>query len=165
MGSRHLDFKKSFQISIQPLLTAVSKEDLHGEFAICTNIEKENLYRLFIQVTKLLHENIAEQFESRCQETQVSSTFDKVELLVEEQTLDTLPADDACIKDVKEKLSTLKMDEIQYLKSLLQQVEEQNSGMESQIQSLKQNMGLSNAMNAVEKLRSWNSHLFRAPYG
>ncbi|KAK8962860.1 hypothetical protein KSP40_PGU008646 [Platanthera guangdongensis] len=68
----------------------------------------------------------------------------------------------ACIKDVKEKVFTLKMDEIQYLKSLLQQVEEQNSDMESQIQSLKQNMGLSNAMNAVEKVfRSPDYTLFK----
>ncbi|PKU75570.1 uncharacterized protein LOC110102242 [Dendrobium catenatum] len=139
MSSRQSDFKKSFQISIQSILTAASKEDVHGAFSMRSNAEKESLYRLFIQVSKAMHENIAEQFESKCQESQVFTAFDKIEHLVEEQTLDILHADESNIKDIKEKLSTIKMDEIQYLQSLLQKVEEQNRSMENQIQSLKKN--------------------------
>ncbi|KAH0470311.1 hypothetical protein IEQ34_000034 [Dendrobium chrysotoxum] len=54
MGSRQSDFKKSFQISIQSILTAASKEDVDGAFLMHSNAEKESLYRLFIQVNNLL---------------------------------------------------------------------------------------------------------------
>ncbi|KAL0928161.1 hypothetical protein M5K25_000029 [Dendrobium thyrsiflorum] len=151
MGSRQADFKKSFQVSVQSILTAASKEDVHGAFSMHSNAEKEGLYRFFIQVSKNLHENIAERFESICQERQVFTAFDKIEHLVEEQTLDPLHADESNIKDIKERVSTIKMDEIQYLQSLLQKVEEQNSSMENQIQLLKKNQNQTNALNAVER--------------
>ncbi|XP_020582675.1 uncharacterized protein LOC110026168 [Phalaenopsis equestris] len=88
MGSRQLDFIKSFQISIQSILTAVSKEDMYAEFSMFSKAEKESLYHLLVQVSKALHQNIAELFESKCQESQVLTAFDKIEHLLEEQTLD-----------------------------------------------------------------------------
>ncbi|PKA47800.1 hypothetical protein AXF42_Ash020203 [Apostasia shenzhenica] len=152
MSSQFIDLKKSFRISIQSLLTALSKEDVHGAFSMHTNAEKECLHRLLILVIKALHKNLEEKFEFECQERQVWAIFDKLERLVEEQKLDTLHADETFIRDLKEKVSTVKMDEIQNLKSLLQKVEEQNTSMEAQIQSLKETQFSVDSKNAVEKV-------------
>ncbi|KAG0457567.1 hypothetical protein HPP92_022724 [Vanilla planifolia] len=159
MSSRQLDFKKSFQISIQSVLAAFSKEDVHGAFPKCTNSEKESLYHLLIQVTRTLHENLEEQFESTCRESQVLAAFDKIEQLVEEQKLDILYANETKVLDAKDKLLKVKMDELQHLKSLLQKVEEQNSSMETKIQSLERRQDSEEARNAVAKLWIWNSIL------
>ncbi|XP_010243126.1 PREDICTED: uncharacterized protein LOC104587279 isoform X3 [Nelumbo nucifera] len=92
-GLRHLNLKKSFKLGIRSLLTACSKEDFSKAFSMFNNAEQEGLHRLFLQVITSMHENIEEQFESICRETEVGTILDIVEQFVEEQTLDTLSTD------------------------------------------------------------------------
>ncbi|KAJ6809455.1 uncharacterized protein M6B38_160790 [Iris pallida] len=98
---RYLNLKKSFHLGARSLLTAFSKEDVDKAFSTFSDAERERLYRMFVQVVKSLHENIEEEFESICQETQVEVVLDKIEQIVEEQSLDILPKDKDNIGDVK----------------------------------------------------------------
>ncbi|XP_010243125.1 PREDICTED: uncharacterized protein LOC104587279 isoform X2 [Nelumbo nucifera] len=118
-GLRHLNLKKSFKLGIRSLLTACSKEDFSKAFSMFNNAEQEGLHRLFLQVITSMHENIEEQFESICRETEVGTILDIVEQFVEEQTLDTLSTDKTNIDVVEQELSRAKKDEIQYLTSML----------------------------------------------
>ncbi|THU62371.1 hypothetical protein C4D60_Mb01t04430 [Musa balbisiana] len=157
MSSRHSNLKKSFKLGIRSLLTAFSKEDVEKAFPAITNSERESLYLMFVQVLKSLHENIEEEFESICQETEVGKTLDIIEQLVEEHTLDVLAADKTDIGGITEKILKAKKDEIQCLTSLLQKVDDYNSVMKARIESLKTSQDLSTA-DIVEQLRSWNGN-------
>ncbi|XP_073106489.1 uncharacterized protein [Elaeis guineensis] len=119
MSSRHLNLKKSFKLGIRSLLTAFSKEDVHKAFSTFTDAERDSLYCIFIQVIKSLHENIEEEFESICHETEVGTALNMVEHLVEEHNLDILSSDKTNIEDIREKITKAKKDEIQHLTSLL----------------------------------------------
>ncbi|CAD5183412.1 uncharacterized protein LOC135633029 [Musa acuminata AAA Group] len=157
MSSRHSNLKKSFKLGIRSLLTAFSKEDVEKAFPTITNSERESLYLMFVQVLKSLHENIEEEFESICQETEVGKTLDIIEQLVEEHNLDVLAADKTDIGGITEKILKAKKDEIQDLTSLLQKVDDYNNVMKARIESLKTSQDLSTA-DIVEQLRSWNGN-------
>ncbi|KAM0935711.1 putative nuclear MIS12/MIND complex subunit PMF1/Nnf1 protein [Dioscorea sansibarensis] len=159
MSVRYLNLKKSFQLGVRALLTAFSKEEVNKAFPSFTDAQRESLYRMFIQAIKSLHENIEEEFESICRETQVSKILAMIEQLVEEQSLDMLSADKENITDVKERISRAKKDEVQYLTSILEKAEEQNNALRARIETLKkqQNNGSASA-DILEKLRSWNSN-------
>ncbi|CAL9049209.1 uncharacterized protein LOC135608349 [Musa acuminata AAA Group] len=157
MSSRHSNLKKSFKLGIRSLLTAFSKEDVEKAFPTITNSERESLYLMFVQVLKSLHENIEEEFESICQETEVGKTLDMIEQLVEEHNLDVLAADKTDIGGITEKILKAKKDEIQDLTSLLQKVDDYNNVMKARIESLKTSQDLSTA-DIVEQLRSWNGN-------
>ncbi|KAM0934470.1 putative nuclear MIS12/MIND complex subunit PMF1/Nnf1 protein [Dioscorea sansibarensis] len=159
MSVRYLNLKKSFQLGVRALLTAFSKEEVNKAFPSFTDAQRESLYRMFIQAIKSLHENIEEEFESICRETQVSKILAMIEQLVEEQSLDMLSADKENITDVKERISRAKKDEVQYLTSMLEKGEEQNNALRARIETLKkqQNNGSASA-DILEKLRSWNSN-------
>ncbi|URD75397.1 hypothetical protein MUK42_24851 [Musa troglodytarum] len=157
MSSRHSNLKKSFKLGIRSLLTTFSKEDVEKAFPTITNSERESLYLMFLQVIKSLHENIEEEFESICQETEVGKTLDIIEQLVEEHNLDVLAADKTDIGGIREKILKAKKDEIQYLTSLLQKVDDHNNVMKARIELLKTSQDLSTA-DVVEQLRSWNGN-------
>ncbi|CAL9174591.1 unnamed protein product [Musa hybrid cultivar] len=157
MSSRHSNLKKSFKLGIRSLLTAFSKEDVEKAFPTITNSERESLYLMFVQVIKSLHENIEEEFESICQETEVGKTLDIIEQLVEEHNLDVLAADKTDIGGITEKILKAKKDEIQDLTSLLQKVDDYNNVLKARIESLKTSQDLSTA-DIVEQLRSWNGN-------
>ncbi|KAJ4704816.1 hypothetical protein OWV82_021670 [Melia azedarach] len=126
IGSRQSDLDKSFKLAIRSLLTTCSKEEFSNAFSSFTTSEQDCLHRLFIQVITSLHENIEEEFESLCLETQVGAALDAVEQLVEEQNLDPLFSEKTNVMDVACDLSTAKKNEISYLTSMLERVEEQN---------------------------------------
>ncbi|KAJ8650919.1 hypothetical protein MRB53_003942 [Persea americana] len=147
---------KSFKLGIRSLLTACPKEEFYKAFSTFTHAEQESLHQLFIQVITSLHENIEEEFESLCLETQVGTALDTVEQLVEEQSLDILSADNKKSGDVKEEVSRVKKNEIHYLMGMLESAVQQNGLMRARIESIKERQELAVVSEAVGKLRSWN---------
>ncbi|KAI3893288.1 hypothetical protein MKW92_016504 [Papaver armeniacum] len=161
---RELKLKKAFKMIARTLLTACSREEFLEAFSAFRRAKQDVLYQLFIHVIAELHENIEEDFESICAETQVAATFDKVEQLEEEQKLDTLAQDKANLLDVKQELSRAKKAEISYLTSALEKAVAQNLQMKTHIESLKiDRQDYSATPDAVKKLRSWYQNLGQAP--
>ncbi|KAI3884313.1 hypothetical protein MKX03_017153 [Papaver bracteatum] len=161
---RELKLKKAFKMIARILLTACSREEFLEAFSAFRRAKQDVLYQLFIHVIAELHENIEEDFESICAETQVAATFDKVEQLEEEQKLDTLAQDKTNLLDVKQELSRAKKAEISYLTSALEKAVAQNLQMKTHIESLKiDRQDYSATSNAVKKLRSWYQNLGQAP--
>ncbi|KAK2989927.1 hypothetical protein RJ640_013851 [Escallonia rubra] len=133
----------------------VRNRDFFEAFPTFTNSEQERLYRLFLQVITSLRENAQDEFESTCIETQVGSTLDTVEQLVEEQNLDPLFPNKTNIRDTAHSLSAAKKDEIQYLTSILKKAEEQKNINKARIELLKkEGQDFSGAVHVVEKLRT-----------
>ncbi|KAH1260220.1 hypothetical protein GmHk_02G003396 [Glycine max] len=157
IGSRFSNLNKSFKYSLRSLLTSCSKEEFYKAFSSFSNIEKELLHRLFLQVITSLHENLEDGFETVCLQTQAGATLDAVEKIVEEQDLDVLFSDRSNIMDVAENLSMAKKNEIQHLKHMVQLGEEHNQMLRTRLQLLKEgNQVLSGASQAVEKFKSMN---------
>ncbi|KAI3904394.1 hypothetical protein MKW98_014574 [Papaver atlanticum] len=161
---RELKLKKAFKMIARTLLTACSREEFLEAFSAFRRAKQDVLYQLFIHVLAELHENIEEDFETICAETQVAATFDKVEQLEEEQKLDTLAQDRTNLLDVKQELSRAKKAEISYLTSALEKAVAQNLQMKTHIESLKiDREDYSATPDAVKKLRSWYQNLGQAP--
>ncbi|KAL2333832.1 hypothetical protein Fmac_015045 [Flemingia macrophylla] len=157
IGSRFSNLNKSFKYSLRSLLTSCSKEEFYKAFSSFSNNEKELLHRLFLQVITSLHENIEDEFERVCLETQAGATLDAVEEIVEEQDLDVLLSDRSNIMDVAENLSMAKNNEIQHLVHMIQMGEEHNQMLRTRLQQLREgNQVLSAASQAVEKFKSMN---------
>ncbi|XP_072971480.1 uncharacterized protein [Typha angustifolia] len=156
-SSRYLNLKKSFKLGIRSLLTAFSKEDVHNAFSAFTDAEKESLYRMFVHVIKSLHGNIEEEFDTLCRETEVCTALGTIDQLIEEQNLDVLSTDKTSIVETQEQISRAKKDEIQYLTSLLEKVQERNKVMKNHIELAKTRQDSTVRNDVVEKLRSWNS--------
>ncbi|KAH9739572.1 polyamine-modulated factor 1 [Citrus sinensis] len=152
IGSRQSDLNKSFKLAIRSLLTTCSKE-----------------------VITSLHENIENEFESLCLETQVGAALDTVEQFMEEQSLDPLfsekyfilSAISGClifqlasltcrtnVMDVVCDLTTAKKNEICYLTCMLERVEEQNRLRKARLELLKKGrQDFSGMTEVVEKLQ------------
>ncbi|KAI4314609.1 hypothetical protein L6164_027497 [Bauhinia variegata] len=157
IGSRHFDLKKSFKFALRSLLTSCSKEEFYKAFPRFTNAEKEGLHRLFLQVITSLHENLEDEFESICLETQVAATLDSVEQIVEEQELDPLFSDKSNRGDVAKSLYAAKKTELQHLTRMVKLVEDRNHVTRAHVQRLKDGTQvLSGPSDAVKKFRSWN---------
>ncbi|XP_015889145.3 uncharacterized protein LOC107423987 isoform X1 [Ziziphus jujuba] len=153
MGSRNMDLSKSFKLATRSLLTAITKQDICKAFSSFTTAEQDFLHRLFVQVITSLHENIENDFETLCHETQVRTALDTIEQLVEEQGLDPLFSDKTNLKDVTFKLLTTKKNEIQYLKNMLELAEEQNHLIRSRLELLKKGkVDVSGMTDVAEKL-------------
>ncbi|WMV56879.1 hypothetical protein MTR67_050264 [Solanum verrucosum] len=69
-GTRQTNLKTAFELGIHTLLTSCSKEGFCKAFPNFAPAEVERLHRLFIQVITSLHEDIEDEFESLCVETQ-----------------------------------------------------------------------------------------------
>ncbi|XP_057421919.1 uncharacterized protein LOC130715815 [Lotus japonicus] len=159
IGSRFSNLSKSFKFALRSLLTSCSKEEFCKAFSSFTSNEKELLHRLFLQVITSMHENIEDEFEKICLHTQVGSTLDAVEEIVEEQDMDLLFSNRSNIMDVAENLSAAKKNEIQHLMHMVQLGEEQNQLTRDRLQLLREgNQVLAGASQAVEKFRSMNSN-------
>ncbi|KAH9675973.1 polyamine-modulated factor 1 [Citrus sinensis] len=131
IGSRQSDLNKSFKLAIRSLLTTCSKE-----------------------VITSLHENIENEFESLCLETQVGAALDTVEQFVEEQNLDPLFSEKTNVMDVVCDLTTAKKNEICYLTCILERVEEQNRLLKARLELLKKGrQDFSGMTEVVEKLQ------------
>ncbi|KAG8046584.1 hypothetical protein GUJ93_ZPchr0008g13010 [Zizania palustris] len=114
---------------------------------------------MFVSVIKYLHSNIEEEFDTLCQEIQVATALDRIDQFVEEQKLDVLSSDKTDIQDIKERISKGKKDEVEYLKSLVEEVEEKNRAMKARIELLKKEEGLTSIKVVLEKLTQINSAL------
>ncbi|XP_006659862.3 uncharacterized protein LOC102704079 isoform X1 [Oryza brachyantha] len=150
---------RSFKLAARSILTACSREDVNKAFSSFTDAERERLYQMFVYVIKSLDSNIEEDFDTSCHELQVATALDKIDQFVEEQKLDVLSSDKTNIEDIKQRISKAKKDEIRYLKSLLEEVEEKNNAMKAQIELLKKDDGLAAGKQVLEKLMQCNSEL------
>ncbi|XP_040382928.1 uncharacterized protein LOC102704079 isoform X2 [Oryza brachyantha] len=140
---------RSFKLAARSILTACSREDVNKAFSSFTDAERERLYQMFVY----------EDFDTSCHELQVATALDKIDQFVEEQKLDVLSSDKTNIEDIKQRISKAKKDEIRYLKSLLEEVEEKNNAMKAQIELLKKDDGLAAGKQVLEKLMQCNSEL------
>ncbi|KAG8046583.1 hypothetical protein GUJ93_ZPchr0008g13010 [Zizania palustris] len=154
-GNLHRSFKRAARF----VLTACSREDVNKAFSSFTDVKRERLYQMFVSVIKYLHSNIEEEFDTLCQEIQVATALDRIDQFVEEQKLDVLSSDKTDIQDIKERISKGKKDEVEYLKSLVEEVEEKNRAMKARIELLKKEEGLTSIKVVLEKLTQINSAL------
>ncbi|XP_015059800.1 uncharacterized protein LOC107005671 [Solanum pennellii] len=158
-GTRQTNLKTAFELGIHSLLTSCSKEGFCKAFPNFAPAEVERLHRLFIQVITSLHEDIEDEFESLCVETQAGSTLNMVEQLVEEQNLDPLFPEKSNVEEVRHYLSEAKQNEINYLTTMLETAEEQKRSITSRLETLKkQRHDFSDAAAAdiVNKIRTGN---------
>ncbi|KAF8077016.1 hypothetical protein N665_1070s0012 [Sinapis alba] len=154
-GCRQSDLKQSFRNAIRSLLTACSRQDFLDIFSKFDVAEQNMLYRVYTQVIVNLHQTLEDEFDAQCQELQVGPVLDKVEQLVEEQSLDPLFSDKTNVMDLANDLTTAKKSEIQRLTALLQRAEEQNRQMEARIRLLReQPQEASDTADAIKKLRT-----------
>ncbi|XP_015574372.1 uncharacterized protein LOC8275342 [Ricinus communis] len=153
-SSRHSDFTKSFKLAIRSLLTSCSKQDFIKAFSDCNTKEQESLHRLFIQVITSLHQMTEDEFESLGLETQVGTTLDTVDQLLEEQHMDPLFSKETNVMDVVHSLSIAKENEIQCLMSMLERAEEQRHLIRARTEQLKKRRQDVSSPTDVKKLRS-----------
>ncbi|XVF13777.1 hypothetical protein REPUB_Repub08aG0236700 [Reevesia pubescens] len=154
IGKRQSDLKKSFNLALRSLLTACPKQDFSKAFLNFTSAQQERLHQLFIQVITSLHENIEDEFESLCLETQVGTALDTVDQLMEEQCLDPLFSDKTNLMDAVHNLSTARKAEIRYLRGLLERAEEHNRLTQTRVELLEnKTREVSGTTDVVEKLR------------
>lgn len=157
-GTRHSNLKKSFRRCLGFLLTAFPFEDFSRAFPRFTGAEQDRLYQLYVQVISSLHENIQDDFDTVCHETQVGTTLDTIERLVEQQSLDPLFSKKTNLVHLKHELLATKENEVQLLESLLDKVEDQKHQIKAQIKLLKKKREESEdtlgPSEVVEKLRS-----------
>ncbi|CAM8877909.1 unnamed protein product [Rhodiola kirilowii] len=137
-GTRKTNFKRSFKLSVHSLLTSCSKEQFSAAFSGFSTTEQTQLHRLFIKVITSLHENIEDEFESFCLETQVDDSLDAVEHLIEESNMDPLFSNQSNLGQIGEDLLVKKKNEIQYLKNLLEKAEEQRNIIKARVEQLKE---------------------------
>ncbi|KAJ3692428.1 hypothetical protein LUZ60_012778 [Juncus effusus] len=157
LSARYQNLKSSFKMAVRSLLSACSREDVNRVFEGFTDKEKKNIYGMLVQLIKSLHANLEVDFNRFCEETEVGAILDKVDEMIEEQSLDELSSNSIDFGDMKEKIKQVKKDEITYLTSMLQKVEKSNNEMKSRIELLRNNQDLPSIKGAVEKLRRWNA--------
>ncbi|KAL2544378.1 embryo defective [Forsythia ovata] len=154
-GTRQSNLKKSFKRALHSLLTACSKEEFCKAFPSFTAAEHERLHRLFIQVINSLHEDIEEEFESICLETQAGTVLDSVEELVEEYSLDPLLSEKSNVGATAQNLSEAKKSELHYLMGMLRKAEEQKRDIGAHLELLKREKhDFSSAENLLAELRT-----------
>uniref|UniRef100_A0A0D3GWM6 Uncharacterized protein n=3 Tax=Oryza TaxID=4527 RepID=A0A0D3GWM6_9ORYZ len=148
-AGRYGNLERSFKLAARSVLTACSREDVKRAFPSFTDAERERLYQMFIYVIKSLHSNI-----------EVAAALEKIDQFVEEQKLDVLSSDKTNIEDTKQMISKAKKDEVEYLKSLIEEVEEKNNAMKARIELLKKDDDLAAGKQVLEKLMQCNSALY-----
>ncbi|KAG5413448.1 hypothetical protein IGI04_001015 [Brassica rapa subsp. trilocularis] len=154
-GRRQSDLKQSFRKAVRYLLTACSREDFLEIFSKFDVAEQNRLYWLTTQVIVNLHQSLEGEFDAQCQAFQVGPILDKVEQMVEEQSLDPLCSDKSNVMDLANDLTTAKKSEIQRLTALIQRAEEHNRQMEARIRVLReQPQESSDTANAIKKLKT-----------
>ncbi|XP_059287076.1 uncharacterized protein LOC132040454 [Lycium ferocissimum] len=157
--TRQTNLKTAFELGIRSLLTSCPKEVFCKAFPKFSPAEHERLHRLFIQVITSLHEDIEDEFESLCVETQAGPTLNMVEQLVEEQSLDPLFPEKSNVEEVRHYLSEAKKSEISYLMDMLETAEEQKRAITSRLEVLKkeqEDLSGAAAVDMVNKIRTGN---------
>ncbi|CAN8255301.1 unnamed protein product [Cochlearia groenlandica] len=160
-GRRQSDLKKAYKFAVRSLLIVFSQQDFIAIFSKFSRAERKMLYRLYTQVVVNLYQQIKNEFDAICEEVQVGPILDKVEQLIDEQSLDPLFSDKTNVMDVANDLNAAKKSEIQKLTSMLQNAEEHNRQMEDRISLLrKQPQEESGAAQKIEKLKAVISDYF-----
>ncbi|KAL2517320.1 embryo defective [Abeliophyllum distichum] len=146
-GSRQLNLKKSFKRALHSLLTACPKE------FYCSRARTPP--PAVHQVINSLHEDIEEEFESICLETQAGTVLDSVEELVEEHSLDPLLSEKSNVGATAQNLSEAKKNELHYLMGMLQKAEEHKRDIGARLELLKREKhDFSSAENLLAELRT-----------
>ncbi|KAK4744884.1 hypothetical protein SAY87_011196 [Trapa incisa] len=152
MGMMQSKLNRSFKRAIHSLLSTCSTEEIHKAFPGFSVDEKKYLHRLLIKVITSLHGQIEDEFKSLCDESQVGTTLDTVEQLIEEQSLDILSTDKSNVVDAAQDLLAAKKDEIQHLMAELTAAEERNQATRARIKLLKEEQqDFAAVITAVEK--------------
>ncbi|EEF43730.1 hypothetical protein RCOM_0814160 [Ricinus communis] len=97
---------------------------------------------------------LQDEFESLGLETQVGTTLDTVDQLLEEQHMDPLFSKETNVMDVVHSLSIAKENEIQCLMSMLERAEEQRHLIRARTEQLKKRRQDVSSPTDVKKLRS-----------
>ncbi|CAN4105192.1 unnamed protein product [Withania somnifera] len=158
-GTRQTNLKTAFDLGIHTLLTSCSKQAFCKAFPNFSPAEVERLHRLFIQVITSLHEDIKDEFESLCMETQAGPILNMVEQLVEEQNMDPLFPEKSNVEEVRNYLSEAKHNEISYLTTMLETAEEQKCAITSRLEVLnkeRHDFSAAAAADLVNKIRTVN---------
>eukprot|EP01018_Ginkgo_biloba_P008233 Gb_40817 [translate_table: standard] len=160
------NLKKSFMMATHSILTTCSKEDFLRIFSSFKHDEQETLYQLYLQTIASMHENVQDEFESICQESQVMATLGTVEQLIENQQLDVLHEEKGAegrrttVNDMKQEAIRRKLSEIDYLKNVLEKMQEQNQIDRKRLESLcKKSDDVSQADSALTKFKNCNEAL------
>ncbi|RZC46325.1 hypothetical protein C5167_039271 [Papaver somniferum] len=170
---RELKLKKAFKMIARTLLTACSREEFLEAFSAFRRAKQDVLYQLFIHVIAELHENIEEDFESICAETQnnvsnwnlvvpsshsLSLGHEFVRELKQSTEIEPYRCDlqvAATFDKVEQLEEEQKLDTLAQDKTNLLDVEQELSrAKKAEISYLK---------SALEKLRSWYRNLGQAP--
>nr|BAC99789.1 unknown protein [Oryza sativa Japonica Group]BAC99895.1 unknown protein [Oryza sativa Japonica Group] len=160
-AGRYGNLERSFKLAARSVLTACSREDVKRAFPSFTDAERERLYQMFIYVIKSLHSNIERRnLTYPAKNYKVAAALEKIDQFVEEQKLDVLSSDKTNIEDTKQMISKAKKDEVEYLKSLIEEVEEKNNAMKARIELLKKDDDLAAGKQVLEKLMQCNSALY-----
>ncbi|KNA17172.1 hypothetical protein SOVF_082560 isoform A [Spinacia oleracea] len=157
-GVRHSNLKTSFRQCLGFLLTAFPFEDFAKAFPRYTGAEQDLLYQLYVQVITSLHENMQEEFNVVCHATQVGTTLDTVEHLVEQQSLDPLFSKKTNLFHLKHDVLATKENEVRLLQGLLDKVDDQKHTTKARIKLLKkkhaESEDTSGLTATLEKIRS-----------
>ncbi|KAI8530838.1 hypothetical protein RHMOL_Rhmol11G0090000 [Rhododendron molle] len=141
-GFRQTSLKRSFKLGLLPLLTTCSREEIAKAFGRFTDAEQDALHRLLIQVIPSLHQNIEDEFESQCLETQDISPISHRVMIFNERTE---------VADAWRNLSIAKRNEIHYLTRLIKTAEEHKRVTRAHVEQLKKEMQDSGAADVIEK--------------
>ncbi|XP_057841746.2 uncharacterized protein LOC131051307 isoform X2 [Cryptomeria japonica] len=152
--------RQSYTFATHSLLKACSKEDFLKIVSSFKQSYQETLYQLYLKIIASVHENIQDEFESFCQETQVMAALGTIEQLIENKKFDVLREDNTSVNDVKQEIAKRKLSEIHYLENMLEKVQEQNEKDEKNLEVLrKSGYDPPNANSAVSKLKEYNGAL------
>ncbi|XP_057841744.2 uncharacterized protein LOC131051307 isoform X1 [Cryptomeria japonica] len=164
--------RQSYTFATHSLLKACSKEDFLKIVSSFKQSYQETLYQLYLKIIASVHENIQDEFESFCQETQVMAALGTIEQLIENKKFDVLREDkrvdqlsvaveySTSVNDVKQEIAKRKLSEIHYLENMLEKVQEQNEKDEKNLEVLrKSGYDPPNANSAVSKLKEYNGAL------
>ncbi|GLJ48759.1 hypothetical protein SUGI_1028330 [Cryptomeria japonica] len=155
--------RQSYTFATHSLLKACSKEEFLKIVSSFKQSYQETLYQLYLKIIASMHENIQDEFESICQETQVMAALGTIEQLIENKKFDVLHEDNTSVNDVKQEIAKRKLCEIHYLKNMLEKVQEQNEKDEKYLEVLRKSVDdLPNANSAVSKLKECNGTLQQA---
>ncbi|KAG9141802.1 hypothetical protein Leryth_023318 [Lithospermum erythrorhizon] len=113
---------KLLKLTLHSVFTACPKQEFFQRFPNFTAAEQELLYRLYIETISWFPENVEEEFEAMCLDTQAGAVFDTVEQLLEEQSLDLLHNQSSNIKEVGLSWTQTKRKEIDNLTKMVEMV-------------------------------------------
>ncbi|KAG9141801.1 hypothetical protein Leryth_023318 [Lithospermum erythrorhizon] len=149
---------KLLKLTLHSVFTACPKQEFFQRFPNFTAAEQELLYRLYIETISWFPENVEEEFEAMCLDTQAGAVFDTVEQLLEEQSLDLLHNQSknyrSNIKEVGLSWTQTKRKEIDNLTKMVEMAEKQKGDLSARLELLKsKSQEFSSTEGIIDKLR------------